>query len=88
MEGKGKMRTFRVWSIYCTYCVLPGHTKCYYSNYDFSHYMPVLSLHLFCLSLSLLCSHCQSVNQQSELDEYVTAAVVVYNIKSPKPEAT
>lgn len=37
---------------------------------------------------SLLCCHWQSVNQQNECDEYVTPAAVVYDSKSPKPEAT
>lgn len=39
-------------------------------------------------SSSLLCCHWQSVNQQNECDEYATPAAVVYDSKSPKPEAT
>lgn len=65
----------------CTFYLLTG--------YLWLQSLSVLSLHLsLSLCLSLLCSHCQSVNQQNECDEYVTAAVVVYNIKSPKPQAT
>lgn len=44
----------------------------------------IISLLSLSVSLSLLCSRCQSLNQQNECDEYVRAAVVVYNIKSPK----
>lgn len=52
--------------------------------FPYPQYLPTLSLP----PLSFLCSLCQSVNQQNDCDEYVTAAVVVYDSKSPKPGST